>query len=121
MSKEPRGGIGFWAMINNVLIHAINKGQLPGACITLVLIVLSLRYPSDQIPTLFQHILQSLKSLAGVSYALNVVLLAGSAFGFRALRRRMSAELDRVGREKTALQQELAGRILSSSIRKNKS
>jgi hypothetical protein len=121
MVKERRVTLGFWTMVNNVLIHSMNKGQLPGACVALVLIILAIRCPADQIPGLFQHVLHCLKSLAGVSYTLNVVLLAGSAFGFRHLRRQMSAELERVGIEKTALQEELAGRKLSSSSKRNKS
>jgi hypothetical protein len=121
MPKEHRVSLNIWAMTSKVLIHAIDKGQLPGACLALVLVVLSARCPADQIPVLYHCVAHSLKSYAGVSYMLNVALLAGSAYGFRRLRVQMSSELDRVGREKTSLQEALAARKLSSSSKKNKS
>lgn len=115
MTKQRRVEMNFWAMINSVLIHSMNKGQLPAAAIAIILIVLALRCPADQIPIILQHIWGALKSAAGVSYTINVVVIIGAAVGFKSMRKRVSDELDRIGQEKTNLQEQLAGRRLSSS------
>ena len=47
MSKKQnsRQNVNFWAFLQNVLIHSMNKGQFPLACLCGILVLIIWRMP----------------------------------------------------------------------------
>lgn len=107
--------INFWAMIQNVLIAAMNKGQLPAAALSLLLIILLLKTPSSDISALSREILLLLKSLHLLGWTLTVVLAGGWYWNSKNLRRMHANEMSRMSVEKKQLQSKATGLNLGTS------
>lgn len=135
MSKQKRGGpspkrperiervqkieVNVWGMIQNVLTHAMNKGQLMGVAIAGLLALLIYKTPPELSGLLLHRILDNLTSAKGVSYSLNIALVLGWAFHARWQRRQLADEMDRIGTEKTQLQEKLTEHKLGGSTKKD--
>ena len=117
MTKSRKTEMNFWAMVNSVLIHSTNKGQLPAMALALIGIIMALKMPPERIADQSDRIFRGLAKMAGASYTLNVVLIVGGAAGYRKLRVRFTDELTRIGKEKSDLQEQIIGHKLSSSKR----
>jgi 4-amino-4-deoxy-L-arabinose transferase-like glycosyltransferase len=118
MAKPQRVHVNFWAFLQATLIHSINKGQFPGACVAGLLALIILKMPQDEVAILAKTLVAGLKSAVGVSYAFNVILLVGWAIHARWQRSSISGEMDRIGREKSRLQEDSTGRKLTNSGKK---
>lgn len=105
----------FWGMLQNVLIAALNKGQLLPMAFTLVVVILIIKYPNDQIPALFDKIL----NVSITNGVFGWLFASGSTFGgfmlIRWQRRIHTKEIQRISKEKKTLQEKLAKKQLPSS------
>ena len=116
--KNIRGkgnSIGFWQMLNNVLIASINKGQFPIAILGIVAIIGLVRMPPEDISKLFFRIFDGLEHYWLVGHILTVLAIVGWFIHARYQRRVINDEMRRVGRQRTDLQQKLMGSKLTSS------
>lgn len=114
--KEPaRRTINIWAMIRDVLIASINKGQLLIAGVILFILILAVKMPSEQTGELLKKIFDSLIS----GYILGYILFVASVFGWfvhvKIQRRTFHDEIRRVGDEKTELQKKILPKLIESS------
>lgn len=112
--------INFWAALRDVMTHAMDKGQFPLAVVGALLALAIIKMPPEHSTTLLHRILDGLKTIHGASYALNAVLLAGWYFHAKWQRGSISIEMNRIGREKTQLQEKQTGRKLVSDNPKTK-
>ena len=110
-SYRPNG----WGFLQNVLIAAMNKGQLPGMVIALLLIILFCRYPAEELPVLVENLL----NISKVNSILGWILAVGITFvGYlvnRWQRRIHTKEIQRISKEKRQLQEKLTNAKLPSS------
>ena len=118
MSKRRKNSdhyVGPWEALRDFLIVLVNKGvflfAMPGLIVTIVV----LKMPAQDVSKAVTDILNTfvLRSISG--YILSVLLLALWYIDTKSLRRRMHAEMDRMGREKTALQGRLLNQPMESS------
>ena len=109
--------VNFWAFLRDVTMHAITKGQFPAVAMTGLLAVIIVKLPANHVALLVDRILANLTTLKGLSLIMNIVFPILWAVHTRWQRGSIAAEMDRIGREKTALQEELTG-LRSSSPKK---
>lgn len=108
-----------WAQaLRDMVVSAINRGQLPVFGFFLVLLMLFFKMPAEDVSKLVFEILESLRHGELVAYVLLTVACVGWFTHARTMRRLFSAEAERIGREKSALQSRLAGVKFESSDKK---
>lgn len=119
MANKPKASatkLNFWAMMNNVLVTALSKGQFPVACVFFIVLVMVLKMPGEDVTRLALSILTELVNWRLVGYVASV-LLAGGWFGHtRWQRSRYERELKRVTDERNQLQEGSGlGQLIESS------
>ena len=95
----------FWGMITEVLIASMNKGQFPIACLTLFGMLMVYRMPPADVSKLVFQLEEHLASMAFTGYLLSFFLGGGWFFHARWQRKVITAEMERIGNEKTLLQE----------------
>lgn len=118
MARPQRIHVNFWAFLQTVLTHSMNKGQFPGACVAGLLALLTLKLSAEQADVILHRLLEMIKSGTGISYSLNVVLLGAWAYHAKRQRTAIAEEMERMGREKSRLQEEMTGRKLTNVKKK---
>lgn len=107
-----------WQMFSNIFVTAINKGQLPGAILGLLLIILFVRMPAADLSQLASNVLVNLKNGYLLGYFLFIMTLGGWYFHAKHLRRKAYLEQERMGIEKSEVQERaLPGKVKSSKRR----
>lgn len=109
----------FWGFMQNVLIAALNKGQLLGMGIIVFFLILAIKLPSNEIVPLIEKILD----ISKINSILGWILAGFTTFGGflvnRWQRRIHTNEVRRISNEKKLLQQKLTDKQLPSSNNKN--
>lgn len=106
----------FWGMLQIVLIAAINKGQLPGTCFTIVAIVLAIRVPRQEIAKVISQMFDIVVLGNFVGYILFFVSLSLWYLHNKRERRISENELRRVSRERDKFQRQVLGdKLIESS------
>lgn len=108
---KPNG----WRAIADVLIASMNRGQLPVIMFVFLLFVIILKMPSEDASTLAFAILDQLKRLRLLGWALSLIFMFLWFNSSRRLRKSHSTEFKRVGKKKKELQEKLTLRKLDSS------
>jgi len=103
-STKPKAQT-FWGMITEVLIASMNRGQFPIACLTLFGMFMIYRMSAADVSRLVFQVEEHLASAAFAGYLLSFFLGGGWFFHARWQRRIISAEMERIGNEKTMLQE----------------
>lgn len=105
----------FWGFMQNVLIAALNKGQLLGMGIIVFFLILAIKLPSNEIVPLFEKLLD----ISEINSILGWILAGFTTFGGflvnRWQRRIHTNEVRRISNEKKLLQQKLTDKKLPSS------
>lgn len=95
-----------WAeAFKDITIVAMNRGQLPVLGFIFVIILIINKIPSDAVVKLVYEIADKLGAISFLSYSFNVVLILAWAWHAKMVRKMHSNECERVGKEKTKLQQ----------------
>ena len=84
------------------------------ACVSGIICLIIWRMPPEYSAKLLDRILFNLTTWKGASYILNFTISAGWAYHSRWQRRSIASEIDRIGREKTQLQEQITGLRLST-------
>ena len=74
-AAKPAQPIGFFHMLRDVLVAAINKGQLPPLFAGVIFLVMIIKMPDADVSRLAFEIVQDLKTLHLLGYFLFVVTL----------------------------------------------
>lgn len=101
-----------------MVVAAINRGQLPIFGAFLVVLVLIIKMPSEDVSKLVFDILRSLRHGEFIAYILLACTGGGWFVHARIMRKLFSDEVERIGREKSRLQSNLAGMKFKSSNKK---
>ncbi|MBI5770895.1 MAG: hypothetical protein HZA93_24165 [Verrucomicrobia bacterium] len=111
--------VNFWGMVRDVCIHAMNRGQLIALALATILVLLVWKAPADQVIPIIQAILQRLRKGEGLGYILLIFCLLAWAVHARWQRSSIAGEMNRIGREKTRLQEQTTRRKLSNPLKGN--
>ena len=105
-----------WAeATRDIVICAIDRGQLPTLLCCAFVLILLIRIPSDQLGTLLEEVGKRLANGEAISWILLPVFILGWFFHTRWMRKKFTQEYERIGKEKSALQEQLSGVKLKSS------
>jgi hypothetical protein len=105
----------FWGFMQNVLIAALNKGQLFGMGIVVFFIILAIKLPSNEIVPLIEKLLDISKINSILGWILAIFTTFGGFLVNRWQRRIHTNEVRRISNEKKLLQQKLTNKQLPSS------
>ena len=105
-----------WAQaFRDTMTTAMNRGQAPFYCFFIIIVILLLRMPSNQMPHLAEDFLQLLAAWKITGWVLLVLVIFAWGIHAKTMRKKYSAEYSRVGDEKSKLQATAAGRAFPSS------
>lgn len=105
-----------WAQaFRDILIASMNKGQLPLLAFAGVIALMIWRMPEADITSLVDRMLTRLESGELLGWLFALLLVIGWYTHARWLRKEYADEFDRIGREKSRLQEGAAGRRLQGS------
>lgn len=108
-----------WAQAcRDIVITSINRGQLPVLGLIAVMLLLVWKMTPEAASTLLVEVWRDLRYGQMWTYPVLGISLGGWFFHAKSQRRWFSEEMDRVGREKTALQSSASGTRFKSSNRK---
>lgn len=113
--KIHRSEIGLWTMVRDVLVASINRGQLPQATTALVLIVIVVRMPTEDVSKLVFGILDGLSDWSLLGWIVGGIAILLWWWHAKSQRRRWSTEMNRVSRERTKYQERALREELGSS------
>lgn len=102
--QKPKRQIGWAEAARDIVVASINRGQLLLLGTIAIVLLIIYKIPNDEIVGLVKEIIAKLGNIALLSYILNIILALGWWFNAKYLRKIHSNECDRVGREKTKLQ-----------------
>ncbi len=113
---EPRiSKVTVWECVRDVLIHAINKGQLPAAAVALILIIVALRLPPDKLGQLVDVVVNWHYGLSLIGYLIAIVVLVAWLWHHRWCRGVQQREMDRLVEERNFWQGKVMGEPMRSS------
>ncbi len=107
-------------MWNNVLIASLSKGQFPVALLGLIIIVIILRLPPNDLSKLVIAIFDNITSNLIFSFFISPMLVLGWFFHVRWQRKMYIDEIKRITDERNNAQQHLIGEKMTSSEKKRK-
>lgn len=107
--------IGFWTMIRDVLIAALNKGQFPLAMLGVIVIVMVMKMPGEDVSKLANKLLDGFRDYTLVGWFSAPAALLAWALHAKLQRSQWTQEMDRVTNERNRLQERLLGKSLESS------
>lgn len=109
--KKPTKGhhSNMWGMLETVLVAAINKGQVPVVTTSLVLLVIAVRVPEENISKVFDHLFDTVVLGNFVGYALTPITLMAWFLHTKRQRRIYEREVRRVAKTRDDVQRKLLG------------
>jgi len=113
--NQRSSNVNFWGMIRDVMIQAINKGVVIPAALALVLIIIAVKVPGEDATEILKNLIAGMRSGSVIGYLLAGAAVGGWAAHAKRLRRELSEEMKRVGREKSELHNIIIGKNLVKS------
>lgn len=107
----------FWAMVNNVVLRAIGRGQLPLLGVISIIILILWRMPSEDLSQLIRDIFTVAIAKYLLGYIIAIVAIIYWNRSSKKMRRAHAAEISRLADEKTKLQNLLLDKRVESSER----
>lgn len=95
-TRKPQDPIGFNHMVRDVLVAAINKGQLLPIIFGIILFAMILKIPGNDLAEIAREILKHLITLHLVGYALFFLILILWARSSRATRQDLLSFADKI-------------------------
>lgn len=102
-------------MVRDVLVASLNRGQFPVALVAGLFAMMLYKMPGQDVTSLLFRVTDDLKSGYLGGYVMSVFLAGGWFLHVKWQRREITQEMERIGREKTILQEKLVGKHLPSS------
>lgn len=108
-----------WAQaFRDTVIASMNRGQLPVLGGMFIFALIIWKMPEQDVSKLAFMILENIKKFQLIAYPLLIIVTLLYFYHVRFMRKDFSRELERIGKEKSALQSSLSGNKFKSSNRK---
>ena len=115
IKSNQKGRVTWAEMVRDVLITAINRGQLPILGVLFIICIIVWRLPTASLSELTGDVFVSLKAGEMWAYGLLMIITSGWFLHSNYMRRMFSQEMRRAGTEKSELQKQVASRRFKSS------
>lgn len=113
--KSSRAAVTWAQAFRDIIIRAMDRGQLLPVLLFLVCLALIWKMPSDKVYDFGVNFINGFKDLSLLGWILAAVVCILWAGHARLMRRKHSTEYQRIGSEKSQLQQEQIKTTLGSS------
>jgi len=113
--KRPARGRNIWDFLTDSLRESMRRGQLGMLMVGLLCALVIFKLPPEAVERLVDQIVEGAFTLRWGSYLLNILLSLALVFYSRSIRVRASREQQRIGSQKTLLQEQLAGHSMGTS------
>lgn len=116
MTTPQRPKVGFYHMMRDIFVTAINKGQFVTALLGLILLVVFFRLPVNDLSNIVKDVIDNLKNGVLLGYLLFIFSLIGWYIHAKRSRTIATLEEKRIGNEKSKLQEKagLGNKVVSS-------
>lgn len=116
--QSGSGGRVTWAhAFRDIINRSMSTGQLLPLCIFLLLFIIFWRVPEQELALVLHEIVAGLREGALWGWITAIVAIVGWASHVKLMRKMFSGEADRIGKEKTNLQQQQTTQKLGTSDR----
>jgi hypothetical protein len=116
--NRSKGGVTWAQACRDVVVTAINRGQLPVLGLLFLVALVLLKMPEEDVSKLVFSIVESFRRWELVAYPLLLITVGGWCWHAKWMRKAFSDEAERIGREKSVLQSVVSGVKYKSSNRK---
>src|SRR5262245_26218982 len=100
--RQPK--FGFAQMLRDVFVASINRGQFLLAIVGLLLALMILKMPPEDVSKLVFRLLESIENGKILGYVLAIILAMGWFWHARWQRRMITDEMHRIGQQRTEAQ-----------------
>ena len=114
-SAKQNRQIGWPQTIRDILIASMNRGQFPLAVVSLVVIVLILKMPEEDVSKLVFSIIDGLENWKLLGYFMSFGLAAGWFLHAKWQRKLLASEIERISNERNKVQAQKLGNKVKSS------
>jgi hypothetical protein len=105
-----------WAQaVRDIFVASIDKGQLPVLGIIFIFVMLIWKMPEQDVSRLMFQFFESLQRYESLGYVLSLILSIGWFSHVRQIRMSFRKEAERIGQEKSNLQNKLSDSTFESS------
>lgn len=105
-----------WAnAFRDIVVRSIDRGQFLFVALWLMGMVILIKMPGEDVSKMMNAILERLERGELFAYVVNLLVLGGWYFHARWMRKQAAHEFDRIGTEKSRLQDQLTGLKLEGS------
>ncbi|WP_337264355.1 MULTISPECIES: hypothetical protein [unclassified Serratia (in: enterobacteria)] len=105
-----------WAQATrDVLNRSMSTGQLLPICIFILLVIAFCRLPESELASILHDIIDGVKDGSLWGWGFSITVVGAWSYHAKVMRREFSLEADRIGMEKTRLQQEKTQHSLGTS------
>lgn len=115
-SNRENRSINFWLFARDVLRDAINKGQGIPYLLGIILMVIVLKMPGEDVSKLAFLILDAIINYSILGWGIAIIVLPGWYVHAKWQRRIMYDEIARIADERNSLQTKLLGSDIKSSL-----
>lgn len=119
MAKQSTTGsrINVWQMLRDVLIHSMNKGQLPTTIFGLILLVIAIRMPENKLGELASTICGWRNGLGILGWIIAALAFILWFIHIRYVRSVSTKEVDRLAQQRSEWQARALGQPMPSSAK----
>lgn len=117
-ARSSTGSVTWAQAVRDIVVAAINRGQLPVLGLLALLLLLIWKMPPDQAGAFLVEMWRDLRAAQMLAYFLLAGSVGGWYFHSKSQRKWFSEEMDRIGKEKSDLQSTISGTKFKSSNRK---
>ncbi|MCY4524945.1 MAG: hypothetical protein OXB84_09405 [Halobacteriovoraceae bacterium] len=114
-NNNPKIKVSWAEAVRDVVIKAIETGQLPALLISVIVILIIWKIPEDQLLLLLQGIIKRFQVGEMISYPILLLCILGWFFHVKILKNNFTREYERIGKEKSYLQNKISRVDLKSS------
>jgi len=121
MQKKKKSGSGSneangWpTAVRDIVVAAIDRGQLPVLFFGVVLMIIAWKLPENEAAQLLHEFISGLSNHSLIGWGFSAVCITSWRIHTKILRKEFGSECQRIGREKSLLQNKMSGGIFPSS------
>lgn len=110
-----RHKIGFWEMVQNIIIESISKGVFFGACLFILALTALIKMPNEDVSNLVFKILAGFAKYYYWGYITTMLVVIGWYLNVKWVKDSNVTEMNRLVEERNELQEKILGTNITSS------
>lgn len=113
--KEEKTKINLPAMVRDIAIHAISRGQIIPVAMFLMVIVVIFRLPPETLGEIVKDLISKALHYSALGYSFSIIIMLSWYIHMKYLNKIHEQEINRIAEERTRLQEKLTPGDIQSS------